>query len=179
MGRPDDLQARAGRSAEPTVSVHDERADPMADTECYHDLAVAALLSQGVAGPCELSVTFVDPDEMAELNRRHMHAEGPTDVLSFPIDGDATIGPGAHGGTDDPPPLLLGDVVICPAVAATNAPDHAGSYDDEIALLIVHGILHLLGHDHADPDESAVMQARERELLDRFHGPLAGDPWGS
>ena len=66
-------------------------------------------------------------------------------------------------------PLLLGDVVVCPAVAARNAPSHAGTYDDELALLIVHGILHVLGHDHAEPEETAVMQERERSLLEQFH----------
>jgi len=66
-------------------------------------------------------------------------------------------------------PLLLGDVVVCPAVAERQAPEHAGSYDDELALLVVHGVLHVLGHDHAEPDETAAMQARERDLLDRFH----------
>jgi len=73
-------------------------------------------------------------------------------------------------------PLLLGDIVICPDVAAANAPGHAGSFDDEIALLVVHGILHLLGMDHADPAEQAAMQARERELLEQFHGVPARDP---
>ena len=53
--------------------------------------------------------------------------------------------------------------------AARNAPGHAGTYDDELALLLVHGILHVLGHDHAEPDETAAMQARERDLLERFH----------
>jgi probable rRNA maturation factor len=65
--------------------------------------------------------------------------------------------------------LLLGDVAICPAVARRNAPTHAGTFDDELALLVVHGVLHLLGMDHAEVDERAEMQARERELLDRFH----------
>ena len=60
-------------------------------------------------------------------------------------------------------------MVICPAVAARNAPDHAGTYDDELALLVVHGILHVLGMDHADPEEEAAMQAKERSLLERFH----------
>jgi probable rRNA maturation factor len=59
--------------------------------------------------------------------------------------------------------------VICPAVAHRNAPEHAGTYDDEMALLLVHGILHLLGMDHADEDEARDMQRRERELLERFH----------
>jgi probable rRNA maturation factor len=62
-------------------------------------------------------------------------------------------------------PLLLGDVVICPAVAARNAPEHAGTYDNELALLLVHGILHLLGMDHDDEAEAAAMEALERQLL--------------
>jgi probable rRNA maturation factor len=70
-------------------------------------------------------------------------------------------------------PLLLGDVVICPAVAARQAPEHAGTVDDELALLVVHGVLHVLGHDHADDEERLIMQARERELLELYiwHGP--------
>jgi probable rRNA maturation factor len=60
-------------------------------------------------------------------------------------------------------------VVVCPAVAERQAPEHAGSYDDELALLVVHGVLHVLGHDHAGVTEAATMQARERELLQRFH----------
>jgi probable rRNA maturation factor len=70
-------------------------------------------------------------------------------------------------------PLLLGDVLVCPVVAERNAPDHAGTYEDELALLVVHGTLHVLGMDHADEAETAVMQAREREHLFR-HGPRAG-----
>ncbi|MET0159656.1 MAG: rRNA maturation RNase YbeY, partial [Acidimicrobiales bacterium] len=83
--------------------------------------------------------------------------DGPTDVLSFSIDG-----PGAGPGG------LLGDVVVCPAVARRNAPDHAGTYEDEVALLVVHGVLHVLGHDHAEPDEAAVMRQREVTHLERF-----------
>ncbi len=94
---------------------------------------------------------------MAALNREHMGHEGPTDVLSFPIDG-----------TDAGPDGLLGDVVVCPAVARRNAPDHAGTYDDELALLVVHGVLHVLGHDHADADDAEAMRAREVDLLARF-----------
>jgi probable rRNA maturation factor len=59
--------------------------------------------------------------------------------------------------------------VICPAVAARNAPNHAGTYEDELALLLVHGILHILGDDHAEPEEEAAMQAKERELLALYH----------
>jgi probable rRNA maturation factor len=68
-------------------------------------------------------------------------------------------------------PTLLGDVVICPAVAHRNAPEHAGTYEDEIALLLVHGILHLMGMDHVDEQEARAMERREKELLERFHAP--------
>jgi probable rRNA maturation factor len=74
-------------------------------------------------------------------------------------------------------PLLLGDVVICPSVAAGNAPSHAGRYEDELALLVVHGVLHVLGHDHATPDDLASMQALERRHLERFHGQLPAGTW--
>jgi probable rRNA maturation factor len=76
-------------------------------------------------------------------------------------------GPGAPGDPVDPP-VVLGDVVICPTVAARQAPEHAGTLDAELALLVVHGVLHLLNYDHADEREAVTMQGRERELLDRF-----------
>ena len=63
----------------------------------------------------------------------------------------------------------MGDVVICPSVAARQAPTHAGTLDDELALLVVHGILHVLGHDHAEPEETKVMRKRELELLEQLH----------
>ena len=66
-------------------------------------------------------------------------------------------------------PVLLGDVVVCPAVAADQAADHAGTLDDELALLVVHGVLHVLGHDHAEPGEATIMRRRELELLERLH----------
>lgn len=139
------------------------------DIERWHDLAHAVLVDEGAAG--ELTLTFVDRDEIAALNEEHMGKTGPTDVLSFPLD-DASA--------DDAPldvfdglPVLLGDVVISPAVAAGQFADHAGTLDDELALLVVHGILHVRGHDHAKPDEAAVMHRRELELLERhhWHGP--------
>ena len=108
-----------------------------------------------------------------------MGKSGPTDVLSFPIDAaEAEIvlhGQPTNRGPDRSPPdlgdmpLLLGDVVVCPAVALRQAPDHAGTLDDELALLVVHGVLHVLGHDHGEPDERDAMRARELELLEAHH----------
>jgi hypothetical protein len=76
-------------------------------------------------------------------------------------------------------PVLLGDIVICPAVAHRNAPEHAGTYEDELALLVVHGLLHLMGMDHQDDDEAEEMEARERELLARHYNPLRPEAWQS
>ncbi len=167
---------RAGEG-ELEVFVADEQADQPVDVARWEALARAVLGAEGVEGEAELAVLFVDEATMTELNGQFMGQPGPTDVLAFPIDDDeVTVGRSPDGSTTgpdrEPPddvPLLLGDVVICPVVAARNAPAHAGTYDDEIALLLVHGILHVLGMDHATPDETIEMQARERDLLGRFH----------
>lgn len=161
------------------VFVADEQHDHPVDVARWATLAEAVLGAEGVTGDAELSVLFVDEAAIADLNQKFMGHEGPTDVLAFPIDEDVVeLGraPDASASGPDRPavdpseaPVLLGDVVICPAVAARNAPAHAGTYDDELALLLVHGILHVLGMDHAEPDETAAMQARERELLREFH----------
>src|SRR5688500_2712280 len=160
-------------------------------------LADEVLTAEGGSGVAEISLLFVDPEAMAELNSRCRGADGPTDVLAFPMDAedlddeDVELGPAAGGGrfpdggttgpstvSDRPdtsrPPYVVGDVVICPAVAAANAPEHAGgvhdgSVEDELALLVVPGVLHLLGMDHAEDDEAEAMEARERELLEKFH----------
>jgi probable rRNA maturation factor len=169
---------RYGPEGEVQVFGADEQDDAAVDVDRWVELARNALIAEGVHGEAELSLLFVDEAAIAELNQRFMDAEGPTDVLAFPIDDPAVAGRWPDSGTagpdrDDPEPgdlpLLLGDVVVCPAVAARQAPTHAGSYEDELALLVVHGVLHVLGHDHAEPEETAVMQARERDLLDRFH----------
>jgi probable rRNA maturation factor len=146
-------------------------------------LAAAALEAEGIREPVEVSLLFVDATTIATLNERFMHKTGPTDVLSFPIEDElipsgrfpdsGTPGPGMTDEPAESPILLLGDVVICPAVAAVNALEHEMSLDDEIALLVVHGVLHLLGWDHQADAEAERMEARERHLLDRFHTPKA------
>jgi len=156
----------------------DEQSDHPVELARWVDLAGAVLRDSGIRGEAELSLLFVDELVMGDLNKRFMDKEGPTDVLAFPIDDPIDSGrwpdSGSTGPDREPPeiaelPMLLGDVVVCPAVAARQAPTHAGSYDDELALLVVHGVLHVLGMDHAEADEAAAMQARERDLLDRFH----------
>jgi probable rRNA maturation factor len=169
---------RAGDEGAVEVFVADEQDAHPVEVARWEQLARDVLTAEGVRGDAELALLFVDEATIAELNGRFMGADGPTDVLAFPIDDDddVLVGRSPDGSTSGPDrgpsddvPLLLGDVVICPAVAARNAPTHAGTYDDELALLVVHGILHVLGMDHADPEETTLMQARERELLARFH----------
>ena len=148
--------------SKPTVVVADERSatdspDVVVDADRWTRLALEVLVDTGVDG--ELTLTFIDRDDIADLNAEHMGKAGPTDVLSFPMDDEPL--PGV--------PTLLGDVVISPAVAAEQFAEHAGTLDDEVALLVVHGILHVLGHDHGEPDEAAVMRACELDLLQRFH----------
>lgn len=149
---------------------------PPIDPDRWERLARAALSALGAPDDVEVGLRFVDETEMAELNREHLGGDGPTDVLSFPMDFADGIPPGAD--VVDGIPAMAGDIVICAPVAARNAPAHAGTLDDELALLVVHAVLHLVGHDHAEPGERTVMQARERDLLAALHGPLALDPWG-
>ena len=143
----------------PVVSGDDRTAQHTVDLDRWTDLARQTLLGESVARG-HLDVIFVDPEEMAELNEAHMGHEGPTDVLSFPMDSEDDV----LDMVDDMP-LHLGDIVICPDVAAQQAPEHCGTVDAELSLLIIHGILHILGHDHVEPEETAVMQDRERHHL--------------
>ena len=155
-----------------TVYVTDEQDHVQLDATRYEQLARSVLNNQGINQASELSVLFVSPETIAELNEQHMGHTGPTDVLAFPIDEDAT-----QPQAENDAPLLLGDVVVCPAVAATNClvnkdsyPGHQGTLTDELDLLVVHGILHVLGMDHAESEERRDMQALERQHLSVFRG---------
>jgi probable rRNA maturation factor len=170
---------KVGGDGDPEVFVADEQRTATVDVARWRRLGEGVLAAEGVRGNVELSLLFVEEDDIAALNEQFLGHQGPTDVLAFPIDAvdiDVMSSPtSGHSGPDRPPPdpsdqpLLLGDVVLCPAVAERQSGEHAGSYDDEIALLVVHGILHVLGHDHAEPGEAAVMRRRERELLESLH----------
>jgi probable rRNA maturation factor len=105
------------------------------------DVAVRTLEAEGKLA-VELSLSFVEEAEMAELHERYMNEPGPTDVLSFPLDEDE----------------LLGDVVVCPTEARRNSPGDPAS---ELRLLVVHGVLHLVGYDHEDEEERRVMWAKQ------------------
>jgi len=155
----------------------DEQHQFPVDLERWVTLANGVLVDEGVRGLCEVSLIFTDEITIASLNQQFMGHDGPTDVLSFPIEGEpdptGRVPDAGGSGPGEPPapeiPTLLGDIVICPSVAARNALEHECTFDDEIALLVVHGVLHLLGWDHAVDEEAERMEARERDLLARHY----------
>jgi probable rRNA maturation factor len=142
------------------VFVADEQQALPVDLDRLRRLADHVLAEQGVPDATELNVLCVGRDEIAELNERHMGARGPTDVLAFPLD--------LPGETLADEPAILGDVVLCPEIARRQAPEHGKTPAAELDLLLVHGILHLLGHDHADPDDRVEMFRLTDRLLASF-----------
>ena len=138
------------------VFLADEQ-DLEVDADDLVALAGHVVDQQRVPPDMELSLLLVDRDTIAGLNEAHLGKQGPTDVLAFPIDE-----PG-----ESPPdvPAILGDVVLCPAVAYEQASRFGRSPHEEIRLLTVHGILHLLGMDHAEPEEEREMFGLTDRLL--------------
>jgi probable rRNA maturation factor len=124
------------------------------------DKEITSLLNYGIEymelnPECEISLSFVDVQEMEELHIKWMQEDGPTDVLSFPMDM-----PESKGDV-----VTLGDIVISPAVAAKQAASAGHSVEDEMYILATHGLLHILGYDHADPDEKKVMFALQEKIV--------------
>ncbi|HLM16734.1 MAG TPA: rRNA maturation RNase YbeY [Acidimicrobiia bacterium] len=159
------------------VFASDEQSTLEVDLPRWLRLTRLVLAEERAPADAEVSLIFVDEEAIADLNGRFLGGDGPTDVLAFPIDDDhlpsgrhPDMGGRGPGSATEPtdPPIVLGDVVVCPTVAARQAPAHAGTVDEELALLVVHGVLHLLNYDHAEEGEAASMQRRERELLAKF-----------
>ena len=132
-------------------------------------LARHVLDSMRVHPLAELSILLVDEDAMTGLHQRWMDEDGPTDVLAFPMDQLGLPPPGGgqgeHGPDEEAAATLLGDVVLCPQVAREQARQGNHSVQDELDLLCTHGILHLLGYDHAEPEEHATMFGLQDRLL--------------
>jgi len=135
--------------------------------KCDEDQIVSAakfaLAKMGIHPDSDLSITLVNEDEMTDLHIQWMDLPGPTDVLSFPMDElkpfSASDGPG-----------IIGDIVLCPEFAAKQAVNHSAA--DEIALLTIHGVLHLLGFDHAEPEEEKAMFSLQDQTLAEWKATL-------
>ena len=134
-----------------------------ADEAEFAALARYVLDEMHVHPQTDLSILLVGTDVMTDLHVKWMDEPGPTDVLSFPMD---ELRPGRDD--EEPEPGLLGDVVLCPTVAARQAVTAGHSFEEELLLLTTHGILHLLGYDHAEPEEEKEMFALQRKLLLTF-----------
>lgn len=144
------------------IEVNNET-DARLDEAEFAALGSFVLGQMHVAPDAELAILFVDEAAMSELHVKWMDEPGPTDVLSFPMD---ELRPGT---ADAPTPAgLLGDIVVCPTVAAQQAKKAGHSSEEEMLLLTTHGILHLLGYDHAEPEDEREMFALQRNLLLTF-----------
>ncbi|MFI6903334.1 rRNA maturation RNase YbeY [Nonomuraea sp. NPDC050394] len=147
-----------------SIEINNESGDGV-DEETLVALATHVLGEMGIHPLAELSLLIVDENTMADLHEKWMGEPGPTDVLAFPMD-ELRPGGGARGDSEGPAePGLLGDVVLCPPVAARQAAEAGHSAADELELLCTHGILHLLGYDHAEPEEHKEMFGLQAQLL--------------
>lgn len=137
--------------------------DYQIDGEEFAALADYVLTQMHVSPSCELNILFIDEDPMAQLHVRWLDLEGPTDVMSFPMD---ELRPGTE---ERPTPEgTLGDICICPQVAERQAREAGHSLAEEMLMLATHGMLHLLGFDHAEPEEKEEMFTLQRKLLLTF-----------
>ncbi|WP_104196344.1 rRNA maturation RNase YbeY [Cryobacterium sp. M15] len=145
-----------------SIEVNNESAIPV-DEAAILRLAAFALDTMHVHADAELAIVLVDEGAMEQLHVQWMDEPGPTDVLSFPMDE-------LHPGTEEEetPPGLLGDIVLCPQVAKEQAETAGHSTLDELLLLTTHGVLHLLGFDHAEPAEEKEMFGIQRDILIAF-----------
>ncbi|KQM60189.1 MULTISPECIES: rRNA maturation RNase YbeY [unclassified Agreia] len=145
-----------------SIEINNESAIPVDETAILR-LATYALDQLHVHPDAELAIVLVDEAAMEQLHVQWMDEPGPTDVLSFPMDE-------LRPGTEDAPtpPGLLGDIVLCPQVAEVQAAGAGHTILDELQLLTAHGVLHLLGFDHAEPDEEKEMFGLQRDILTGF-----------
>lgn len=129
------------------------------------ELARFALAELRIHPQAELSILLVDEATMAGYHEKFMDLPGPTDVMSFPMDELR-----APADDEEPPLGVLGDIVLCPQVTSRQAAEHGRSAEAEAEYLLIHGLLHLLGHDHAEPGEKAIMFGLKDRILEAWAG---------
>lgn len=137
--------------------------DVSVDPTGLRDLADLVIREEGYPDDTEVTILLVSDDEMSGYNERFLQREGPTDVLAFPIENlqPGSVPPRRGNG----PPLVIGDVFIAPDYVRRSAAEMGVAFEDEMALMVVHGVLHLLGYDHEEDADAELMESRERHLL--------------
>jgi probable rRNA maturation factor len=156
-----------------TVDINNE-SGLEADSAGLVRLATFALDQLRIHPLAELSILLVDEETMSAYHQKYLGEPGPTDVLSFPMD---ELRP--PDDEEEPPAGLLGDIVLCPVVTARQAREHGRSPDAEAEYLLVHGLLHLLGYDHAEPDERDEMFSLTDKITAAWSGARPDRPVGS
>jgi len=168
----------------PRVHGADEQTAVPVELMRWVRLAEHVLRGERAPDDVEMALVFVDRPTITDLNERYLGGTGATDVLAFPLEDEIPVGrmpdqggrgPGSAGEPAEPP-MAIGDVIVCPDVARVQAEERGIPIDDELALLVVHGTLHLFGYDHAELAEAERMQARERSLLASFAAGTTPEP---
>ena len=136
----------------------ENRSGQLAPEAEIHKLMQFSIKELGLHSDCDLSLAFINDQEMAELHEKWMDLSGTTDVMSFPMD---ELRP------NDPEPGILGDIVISPLVARAQAEKAGHSFEHEVKILAAHGLLHLLGYDHQELEDEKVMFALQEDLVKR------------
>jgi probable rRNA maturation factor len=145
-----------------SVFLADEQSHPV-ELEMLRQLAELVVSEEGYPTSTEVTLLLVDDNEMSAYNERFLNRSGPTDVLAFPVE---ELVPGVVPDSDaNGPPVMLGDVIVAPGYVAQQAANLDVDFDDEMALMVTHGILHLLGYDHVEDHDALLMEQREKELL--------------
>lgn len=147
-----------------SIEVSNESGIDVSEAELI-SVARFVIAKMDVNPAAELSMVLLDTAAMADLHMRWMDLPGPTDVMSFPMD---ELEPGGRPDAPEPGPSMLGDIVLCPEFAASQAATAGHSLGHELALLTIHGVLHLIGYDHGEPDEEKEMFALQDRLLEEW-----------
>jgi probable rRNA maturation factor len=163
------------------VFITNEQDEVEVDTDRLHQVTKIVLESENLDPSTEVSVICVDQSTMRSLNKQFLGIDEPTDVLAFPIDGEVEeesldSAPGGRVASPDEAPFVLGDVVVCPAVAKRHAEAYNVPYEEEMDMLLVHGLLHLIGYDHATDSDQILMESRQRALLKKVAEICARKP---
>jgi probable rRNA maturation factor len=145
-----------------SIFVADEQTQAV-DLPAVRALAELVVAEEGFPENSEVTVLLVSDDEMGSYNERFLTRSGPTDVLAFPVE-DLKPGVAPERDVNDPP-LLLGDIIVAPEYISRQAQEYGVPFDDEMSLMVVHGLLHLLGYDHQTDDDAEMMETRERQIL--------------